>query len=234
MRKNISCYLLLFGVLVFATVQEASSQSCKVADTTGTPLNVRSSPNGRILQTLRNDTTVYIEETSYDSKNRPWVKISISNKNGRKVLGWVFREFVSCSSEKDTNSTPKNSWQQFYSQFKNAVKGRNEDIFRTLLDANLGCYYWSFCKFTEEEKNNLTADLIFRELRKNNNQGWKELDRILRIGTLSETIEIEDRAYKSIDIRANPKCEDTDLAVYFKFNEGRWWITSFDIDGCGH
>lgn len=96
MKKTIFCFLFLVGIMAFASVQEASAQRCKITDPTGTPLNVRSAPNGRILRKIANGTVVYIEQTSYDSRNRAWAQISIPARRGRRVLGWVFREFISC------------------------------------------------------------------------------------------------------------------------------------------
>lgn len=94
--KTTLCLLFLVGVLAFAGVQDTNAQRCKITDPTGTPLNVRASPNGKILRKIANNTVVFIEQTSYDSKNRTWAQISISVRRGRKVLGWVFREFISC------------------------------------------------------------------------------------------------------------------------------------------
>ena len=96
MKKTIFCFLFLVGVLAFAGVQEAHAQRCKITDPTGTPLNVRASPNGRILRKIANGTIVYIEDTTTDSKGHAWAQISIPVRNGRRTLGWVFREFISC------------------------------------------------------------------------------------------------------------------------------------------
>lgn len=93
MKIAISIVVVLF---LFAGDAAAQSQRCKVTDPTGTPLNVRASPNGRILRTIRNNTVVYVEEYSSDRNGKPWARISIPSKNGRRVLGWVFREFISC------------------------------------------------------------------------------------------------------------------------------------------
>jgi hypothetical protein len=94
--KTTICFLFLVAVMAFAGVQNAQAQRCKITDPTGTPLNVRSSPNGRILRKIANGAVVFIEDTTYDSKNRAWAKISIPVRNGRRILGWVFREFISC------------------------------------------------------------------------------------------------------------------------------------------
>lgn len=66
-------FLFLVGVLAIVNVQIAKADQCKVTDPTETPLNVRASPNGKILRKVTNGTIVYIEQTIYDSKNRPWV-----------------------------------------------------------------------------------------------------------------------------------------------------------------
>lgn len=74
-----------------------AEEVCKVTDPTGTPLNVRDTPNGtRIITTLPNDTRVYIEETATDPKGRPWVKVGGYSKGKYVVWGWVIREFISC------------------------------------------------------------------------------------------------------------------------------------------
>ncbi|PMB22667.1 SH3 domain-containing protein [Fischerella thermalis] len=65
---------------------------CKVTDPTGTPLNVRKSPNGQIIGTIENYTEVDIYEIVRDEKNRPWAKVGFEGR----VWGWVFREFISC------------------------------------------------------------------------------------------------------------------------------------------
>ncbi len=69
---------------------------CQVTDPTGTPLNVRAEPNGRIINALRNGREVYIDEIAYDRKGRPWAKVSGYYNSRYRVWGWVFREFISC------------------------------------------------------------------------------------------------------------------------------------------
>ncbi|QLE56920.1 SH3 domain-containing protein [Nostoc sp. TCL26-01] len=65
---------------------------CKVTDPTGTLLNLRKSPNGQIIGTIKNDTEVYIYEIVHDEKNRLWAKVGFEGR----VWGWAFREFISC------------------------------------------------------------------------------------------------------------------------------------------
>lgn len=82
-------------VLLLAGWSEASAQSrCRVMDPTGTPLNVRSSPNGTVVGSLRNGTLVTILDRSRDRQGRSWVYIG-RYRSGQSV-GWVYREFIAC------------------------------------------------------------------------------------------------------------------------------------------
>lgn len=83
--------LLLGAVLALASTS-AFAETCKVTDPTGTPLNVRATPNGKIVSKIKNGTTVSIDDYAFDKKGRPWVYIF--DKTGER--GWVYREFVSC------------------------------------------------------------------------------------------------------------------------------------------
>ena len=94
--KTTICFLFLVGVLAFAGVQNAKADQCKVTDPTGTPLNVRASPNGRMTGKVRNGTIVYIEQYSSDRKGKPWARIGTYRGRNYVILGWVYREFISC------------------------------------------------------------------------------------------------------------------------------------------
>ncbi len=72
----------------------ASGDRCKVTDPTGTPLNLRAAPNGKIIGTLANGVLVSVTEYKDDANGKPWVEVA--DYKTKKVLGWVFREFVSC------------------------------------------------------------------------------------------------------------------------------------------
>jgi hypothetical protein len=73
-----------------AAVQEW--MPCAVKDPTGTLLNVRAKPNGRVIARLKNDTLVAIDDSTAGNK---WSRISF--KKGRKQLtGWVLRDYLGC------------------------------------------------------------------------------------------------------------------------------------------
>jgi hypothetical protein len=75
---------------------------CKVTDPTGTPLNIRTSPNGQIIGKLSNQKEVYIEEIISDNKGKPWAKVGGYGVDGKyRIYGWVFREFISCYERYD-------------------------------------------------------------------------------------------------------------------------------------
>jgi hypothetical protein len=72
----------------------ADGDRCKVTDPTGTPLNVRDSPNGKIVGTLANGALVAIVDRQ---GRRQWQALGqIVDAKTKQPIGWVFREFVSC------------------------------------------------------------------------------------------------------------------------------------------
>lgn len=69
------------------------SENCKVADPTGTPLNIRSRPNGKILFTLRNGTGVGAENLSDDQK---WIEVFPLAGHNKDRKGWAYLDFLDC------------------------------------------------------------------------------------------------------------------------------------------
>lgn len=88
---------VLLSAHVSATAQDRGMERCKVSDPTGSPLNVRSSPNGkRIVTKLKNGTKIYIEDYRADAQDREWVLVRLTGAKVYKPLGWVLREFLDC------------------------------------------------------------------------------------------------------------------------------------------
>ena len=71
-----------------------AAPTCKVTDPTGTDLNVRTAPNGRIVGTLSNGQRVTILDGTM-SGGKAWVYVGDAEL-GDQPFGWVFREFISC------------------------------------------------------------------------------------------------------------------------------------------
>ena len=65
---------------------------CRVADPTGTPLNVRTFPNGTIVATFKNGDPVTILD-SRAFRGSTWVYFGTPDL---KPIGWVYRNYVSC------------------------------------------------------------------------------------------------------------------------------------------
>jgi uncharacterized protein YgiM (DUF1202 family) len=79
------------------TTNFVQDDRCTVSDPTGTFLNVRSKPNGRkIVRRLKNGTKVFVVYEMGDEQDRPWSKISLSNKGNAPIIGWVLREYLEC------------------------------------------------------------------------------------------------------------------------------------------
>ena len=87
-------FALLALCLTFATTN-AYALECTVDDPTGTPLNVRSRPNGPIVGALHNGAAVFVSDLILDGSGRRWAKI-VPIEEGKS--GWVFREYLMCTS----------------------------------------------------------------------------------------------------------------------------------------
>jgi hypothetical protein len=97
---KINLFSVPLSLLVVAAILSAGSvmaqQVCKVDDSSGTPLNVRATPNGKVINALKNGRVVDIIESKDDDQGRSWVKIGGSYKGKYRTWGWVLHEFVSC------------------------------------------------------------------------------------------------------------------------------------------
>lgn len=96
MKKLFYTSALLVLMMTTGMNSAQAERVCKVTDPTNTPLNIRDQPNGKVINKLRNEREVYIIETSYDDKHRPWVYLGGYYKGEYRQWGWAIREFVSC------------------------------------------------------------------------------------------------------------------------------------------
>ncbi len=99
--------LIGFSVALLATLATAQqTKTCVVADPTGTPLNVRAAPGGRVVASLANATQVRVLEQTLDAKNRRWLRVSTIDGTSS---GWVFADYLKCSadSEQASNATER-------------------------------------------------------------------------------------------------------------------------------
>ncbi|MGO4869487.1 MAG: SH3 domain-containing protein [Roseiarcus sp.] len=87
--------MLLAVLISCACATSAAAQPrCKVMDPTGTPLNVRSTPQGDIVGALPNGVLVSIVDNAVDANGKPWAYIA--RYSDGQPIGWVFREFIAC------------------------------------------------------------------------------------------------------------------------------------------
>ena len=99
MRSVLLLSLLFFPGVVSAAQDAGESNrsegtaNCVIADPTPTPLNIRTSPNGKIIGTIANGERVGILDQTTDRTGDQWVYISDS---GSQPLGWVFRRYLVC------------------------------------------------------------------------------------------------------------------------------------------
>ncbi|WP_075290761.1 SH3 domain-containing protein [Pararhizobium arenae] len=89
-----ACCLLSAMVLAGAAPTLGSDRVCTVADPTGTPLNVRAQPNGGILSTIDNGSSVRVLEERMVGQ-KLWLRIFA---DGREQ-GWVFGAYLDCAAD---------------------------------------------------------------------------------------------------------------------------------------
>jgi uncharacterized protein YraI len=79
---------------LFATMSSGAwAQYCTVTDPTGTPLNVRTRPNGPIVGALHNGSVVQVQQVVTDASGRPWAYVL---PQGAGRAGWVFGSYLTC------------------------------------------------------------------------------------------------------------------------------------------
>jgi len=87
--------LAVLMILAAASASPADAQSrCKVMDPTGTPLNLRAAPDGKIVGTLSNGALVSVVKEAASASGKQWAYVARYEDD--VALGWVFREFIAC------------------------------------------------------------------------------------------------------------------------------------------
>ena len=87
----LSCSLLFF---IFGFSNQVQAKSCVISDPTDRALNVRETPNGRIINRLKNGRTVEIVQFQNDAKGRPWGYATGYYEGDFRNWGWVFMAAV--------------------------------------------------------------------------------------------------------------------------------------------
>ncbi len=97
MSKNLIGLCLGFSFVLnipaFLSPALAKGEVCYVTDPTGTPLNVRKSPDGKVIGSIKNNKVVTILGISTDKKGRDWAKV----RGNAGSTGWILREYVTCT-----------------------------------------------------------------------------------------------------------------------------------------
>ena len=73
----------------------AMPAACRVLDPTGTPLNIRTAPDGHIVGTFDNGDPVLMLDRAPDRNGKTWVYVG--SYPGAKPIGWVYRDYIDCT-----------------------------------------------------------------------------------------------------------------------------------------
>ena len=87
---------LAAGLMSLALALPAHALDCIVADPTGTPLNIRISPNGKTIATARKGTRIQVFEgqEKYDNQNRPWYYVALPTSAAPD--GYALAAYIHC------------------------------------------------------------------------------------------------------------------------------------------
>lgn len=69
---------------------------CFISDSEDTALNVRDTPNGKIINRLKNGREIIIKAVRHDKKGRPWGYAIGYYKGKLRNWGWVFTASINC------------------------------------------------------------------------------------------------------------------------------------------
>ena len=83
------------GVCIRGLADASAQDRCVVADPSGTPLNIRSGPNDRIIGTISNGIFVTIFD-QLSVSGRTWVYVG--RYEDRVPIGWVYRDYLNCAA----------------------------------------------------------------------------------------------------------------------------------------
>ncbi|WP_150496613.1 SH3 domain-containing protein [Roseibium aquae] len=90
-----------FVLLATILPERVDAKSCVISDPTDRALNVRETPNGRVINRLKNGRTVEITQFENDAKGRPWGYATGYYEGRFRNWGWVFMEALACGGPKD-------------------------------------------------------------------------------------------------------------------------------------
>ena len=99
-RNHVMAAAIFVAAVLAGAATPAFGSDCVVADPTGTPLNVRSEPQGTVLSVLDNGITVQVvEERALGGKR--WAKVAANGE----TLGWVFAAYLDCAMVDDSSKS---------------------------------------------------------------------------------------------------------------------------------
>lgn len=89
------------------TSTPVDGQNCTAAETDGSALNVRATPNGELINRLRNGREIAITQYQNDNKGRPWGYATGYYNGEYRNWGWVFMASLDCGNDSAQTSNNK-------------------------------------------------------------------------------------------------------------------------------
>jgi hypothetical protein len=87
-------YLGTESAMSLMLAESIPNPPCSANDPTGTPLNLRSKPGGKIVARIKHNTIVEQTDTPIRG-NWQEIRVRVGTKQ-KQVVGWVFKPYLAC------------------------------------------------------------------------------------------------------------------------------------------
>ena len=95
-KQILIAFVCTLFVFLFSFETSQASTRCVVWNVSDTAENTRATPNGLLINRLRNGRVVYIEKVSHDYQGRPWAYISGDYNGQWRNWGWMIMDSLRC------------------------------------------------------------------------------------------------------------------------------------------
>ena len=115
--RSLTVFIFLVMMVVISNlfcVYGNAQTPCIVTDPTGTPLNIRETPNGRIVASLPNGHQIVASDYSSDNRGKRWAYVV--SAQAPSMRGWVFSDYITCRLADAGGSSTSVNQQQIQQQ----------------------------------------------------------------------------------------------------------------------
>lgn len=95
--KTLKVIAVAIPVLIATGIHPANADTkCVVFDPHDSAANIRATPNGSVINRLRNYRIVYVQYYRNDRQGRPWAYVAGWYNRKWRNWGWIFNDIIRC------------------------------------------------------------------------------------------------------------------------------------------